>query len=84
MSTLTNDARVTAIAANLDVLKLRLRNAADLMAEAYTAMAAGEQNQAIGTVLDLERGLPECDALLRATLALHRMRDLNLQEGGAP
>ena len=83
MSTLTNDARVTAIAANLEVLKLRLRSAADLVAEACTAMAADEQNQAIGTVLDLERGLPECDALLRATLALHRMRDLNFQEGGA-
>ena len=83
MSTLTNDARVTAIAANLEVLKLRLRSAADLVAEACAAMAAGNQNQAIGTVLDLERGLPECDALLRATLALHRMRDLNLQEGVA-
>lgn len=84
MSTLTNDARVTAIAANLEVLKLRLRSATELVAEACTAMAAGNQNQAIGTVLDLERGLPECDALLRATLALHRMRDLNLQEGSAP
>ena len=83
MSTLTNDARVTAIAANLEVLKLRLRSATELVAEACTAMAAGNQNQAIGTVLDLERGLPECDALLRATLALHRMRDLILQEGGA-
>ena len=83
MSTLTNDARVTAIAANLEALKLRLRSAADLVAEACTAMAASNQNQAIGTVLDLERGLPECDALLRATLALHRMRDLNLQEGVA-
>ena len=83
MSTLTNDARVTAIAANLEVLKLRLRSASDLVAEACTAMAAGQQNQAIGTILDLERGLPECDALLRAPLVLHRMRSLDLQEGGA-
>ena len=71
-------------AANLNVLRLRLKIAASLVAEACTAMAAGQQNQAIGTIIDLEQGLPECDALLRATLVLHRMRDLNLQEGGAP
>ena len=76
-------AQATAIAANLDVLRLRLDIATQLVTEACAAMTAGEQNQAIGTVLDLERGLPECDALLRATLALHRMRDLNLQEGVA-
>ena len=81
---MSNEAQATAIAANLHVLRLRLRIAADLVAEACTAMAAGQQNLAIGTICDLERGLPECDALLRATLVLHRMRSLNLQEGGAP
>ena len=84
MKTKTSDAQRTAIAANLDVLRLRLAVAAGLVAEACTAMAAGQQNQAIGTIIDLEQGLPECDALLRATLVLHRMRTLNLQEGGAP
>ena len=80
----THDLQTTAIAANLDVLRLQLTIAATLVAEACTAMASGQPNQAIGTILDLERTLPECDALLRATLVLHRMRSLNLQEGGAP
>ena len=84
MNTTTPDAQATAIAANLDVLRLRLNIAAELVSEACAAMAAGHQNQAIGTICDLEQGLPECDALLRATLVLHRMRSLNVQEGGAP
>ena len=83
MNTLTDQSRAAAIAANLDVLRLRLSIAATHVAEACAAMAAGQQNLAIGTIYDLEQTLPECDALMRATLVLHRMRALTVQEGGA-
>ncbi|MDE2020227.1 MAG: hypothetical protein KGJ13_07830 [Patescibacteria group bacterium] len=61
-----------AIAANLDALSQRLSQAALLAKEAHEAMEAGEQNQAIGTVLEFERLLPEAQALFRAALVLHR------------
>lgn len=61
-----------AIAANLDALSQRLSHAATLAGEAHKAMEAGEQNQAIGTVLEFERLLPEAQALFNAALALHR------------
>jgi hypothetical protein len=61
-----------AIAANLDALSQRLSQAAALANEAHKAMEAGEQNLAIGTVLEFERLLPEAQALFSAALVLHR------------
>ena len=84
MSNVTQKAQATAILANIDALRHRLKLAAEQVDDAWFAMSDGHQNQAIGGICDLEAALPECDALLRATLVLHRMRSLNLQEGGAP
>ena len=62
----------SAIAANLAALTQRLTEAADLAKQASAAMAQGEQNQAIGTILDFDRVLPEAQALYNAAMALHR------------
>lgn len=61
-----------AIAANLEALSQRLLQAAVLAKAAHEAMEAGQQNQAIGTVLEFERLLPEAQALFSAALVLHR------------
>ena len=61
-----------AIAANLEALTQRLIEAAGLARQAHEAMEKGEQNQAIGTVLEFERLLPEAQALFNAAMALHR------------
>lgn len=63
-----------AIAANLAALTERLTQAATLAQEAHEAMAQGEQNQAIGTIIDFDRLLPETQALYNAAIALHRGR----------
>ena len=47
---------------------------AELAGQAHEAMQAGEQNQAIGTILDFDRLLPEAQALYNAAIALHRGR----------
>ena len=82
MTTLTPEAKAMAIATILDVLRSRLRYAADLVNEACTVMAAGHRNQAICTISELDRTLPECDALLRATLVLHRVSSQARQDNG--
>lgn len=63
-----------AIAANLAALSQRLTEAASLAEQAHAAMVQGEQNQAIGTVIDFDRLLPEAQALYNAAIALHRNR----------
>lgn len=63
-----------AIAANLAALTQRLSQAAELAGQAHEAMQAGEQNQAIGTILDFDRLLPEAQALYNAAIALYRGR----------
>jgi hypothetical protein len=63
-----------AITANLAALSQRLTDAADLAKKAHEAMAQGEQNQAIGTIIDFDRLLPEAQALYNAAIALHRNR----------
>lgn len=63
-----------AIAANLAALTERLTQAAALAQEAHEAMAQGEQNQAIGTIIDFDRLLPETQELYNAAIALHRGR----------
>lgn len=64
----------SAIAANLAALSQRLTEAAELAEQAHVAMTQGEQNQAIGTILDFDRLLPETQALYAAAVALHRNR----------
>ncbi len=64
----------SAITANLAALSQRLTEAAALAEQAHTAMTQGEQNQAIGTILDFDRLLPEAQALYAAAVALHRNR----------
>ena len=61
-----------AIGANLEALTHRLTQAADLAKQAHEAMEHGEKNQAIGTILEFERLIPEAQALFNAALALHR------------
>lgn len=61
-----------AIFANLQILSERLAAAAHTAAEAAASMTAGERNLAIGTVLVLEKLLPEFDALYRTTVLLHQ------------
>jgi hypothetical protein len=75
MSTPYPTTYATMIAANLDALYLRLRQALKLADDSRLAMADGKQNLAIGTIVDLERVLPECEALYRTILILHRSRD---------
>ena len=63
-----------AITANLAALSQCLTEAAELAKQAHEAMAQGEQNQAIGTIIDFDRLLPEAQALYNAAIALHRNR----------
>lgn len=73
----------TAIHAYLAVLILRLQFAEKLAVEAASALSARQRDLAIGIVLPLERMLPECEALFRASLILHRMSTPTSNEGGA-
>lgn len=64
-----------AIASNLDLLHHRLQRATTSALQATATMAAHKRNLAVGYLLDLERLLPECDALYRTILLLHRSWD---------
>lgn len=59
---------------NLDMLHTLLDTARTSALQASAAMAAGNRNLAIGNVLDLEGLLPECEALYRTIILLHRSR----------
>lgn len=63
-----------AIAANIEALCQLLENAMLTVSEAGDAIEQGEQNQAIGAMLDLDRDLEDALALYRAAIALHRAR----------
>jgi hypothetical protein len=71
----TDNSNTGIITANLTALHARLWKALAEVADAQRAMALNQQNMAIGTILDLERILPECDALYRTIILLHRSRD---------
>jgi hypothetical protein len=75
MTTRYYSSKAAIIAANLDALYLLLRQATKLADDARLAMAEGKQNLAIGTIIDIERVLPDCEALYRTVLLLHRSRD---------
>jgi len=61
-----------AIAANIEALGHVLDDAMLRTSEANMAIQNGEQNQAIGALLDLDRHLEAALALYRAAIALHR------------
>lgn len=61
-----------AIEATLAALAESLKIAANQAAAAAQAMKDGHQNLAIGTAMDLERLLPEANALYTAAVTLHR------------
>ena len=61
-----------AIAANIEALRAQLSDCFILSSEAFQAIKQGEQNQAIGTILDFDRKLGDALALYRAAVALHR------------
>ena len=61
-----------AIEANLSALAEGLAVAAEMAKDGVIAIKANRRNLAIGTVLPLERDLPELAGLLTAILALHR------------
>lgn len=62
----------TVITANLEGLAQRLSHMSKLATEAAEIMKRGEQNLAIGTVLEFERSLPEVDALFKTAILMHR------------
>lgn len=62
------------IAANIALIEQRLSRAHDLAREAVAAIADGDQNLAIGTLLPVQQDLADTDALLRAVLVVHRAR----------
>ncbi len=61
-----------AIAANIEAMRKMLMDTVLRTSEAFQAIQAGEQNQAIGCMLDLDRDLEDALALHRAAVALHR------------
>jgi hypothetical protein len=64
-----------AIHANLNALALRLDQAESLAVEARAAIGRGRRYEAMGTILPLERIIPECEALVRSIVILHRAAD---------
>ena len=69
---MNSDLTKKAIAANIEAFRQLLADAAITAAEAFQAIEAGEQNQAIGAILGLESKLEDALALYRAAVALHR------------
>lgn len=61
-----------ALSANISALYIRLRDATMRMADARQAMDVGNQNLAIGTILDLEDLLPEMQQLFNTIMLLHK------------
>jgi hypothetical protein len=73
-----------AMHANLAALAYQLDDASKLVTSARDAMEAHNHNLAVGTVLPLERILPDCVTLLRSVVVLQTWHyQLPTQEGGA-
>ena len=75
MTTTRPNPNTAIISANLEALHIRLQNAMRQVGEARLAMVEKRQNLAIGCIIELEHVLPECDALFRTIMLLHRSRD---------
>ncbi len=71
------------ITLNIVLLATRLAEAAIDSRTALQAIEAGRRNEAIGTLLPLKRELTTVASLLDAILALHRMPEAGLPQGGA-
>lgn len=72
MSVMKTEIIKTAITANLDVLLIHAAETLEALETAKSDMDRGEQNAAIGGLLNLERVLPEMSGLYAAILALHK------------
>lgn len=83
MTTTQPATRNDLIAVGLMALHGRLRAAETTAGGAIIAMAARNQNLAIGHLLDLDRILPECDALYRTIILLHREDETASAKGSA-
>jgi hypothetical protein len=83
MTTLSPATRNDLIAVGLMALHTRLQAAEETAGGAIIAVAARHQNLAIGHLLDLDRILPECDALYRTIILLHREGETASAKGGA-
>jgi hypothetical protein len=69
---MNNDTITNAIAYNIAALGELLDTAQLRVSEASKAIAEGEQNQAIGTMIDIDQMLENALALYRAAIALYR------------
>jgi hypothetical protein len=69
---MNNDSTRKAIAANLEALGQSLDDIQRAVSQANHAMRDRKQNQAIGSIIDLDHKLYDAQALYRAALALHR------------
>ena len=58
----------------MEALKILIKDAAVRIDEAYDYIQKGEQNMAIGTILDFDDLLSEAAALYKATSVLHRSK----------
>lgn len=67
-----NENIINAITANIRILGDMLEDAMLRVSVAGDAILQGEQNQAIGAMLDLDKDLEDAIALYRASIALHR------------
>lgn len=65
-----------AVHANMALLEERLRHALALAIEARAAIARGERNLAIGTLLPAEQDLADANTLLKTVFVLHRAEPL--------
>ena len=74
MTTTRPNPNTAIIAANLEALHIRLQHAMRQVGQARQAMVEKRQNLAIGCIIELEHVLPECDALFRTVLLMHRSR----------
>lgn len=68
---------IDAVHANMALLEERLRCALALAIEARAALARGERNLAIGTLLPAEQDLADATTLLKTVFVLHRAGSLS-------
>ncbi|WP_029003928.1 hypothetical protein [Azorhizobium doebereinerae] len=67
------DRTTAALTANIAALADLLAEAAKHAAEAAEAMAGGNRNLAVGTLLQIQQTVPDAKAIMEATFALHRV-----------
>jgi hypothetical protein len=64
----------TGVSACLSTLINLLGDSVELLTDAQSALEIGQQNVAMGSILQIEQRLADAHALHRATLVLHRYR----------